>query len=39
MGSKLSTLTDGAPVRLAESPSPGAGGDSEKTSSGASGAG
>ena len=38
-GSKLSTLTDGAPVRLAESPAPSGGGESAKTSSGATGAG
>jgi HlyD family secretion protein len=37
-GSKLSTLTDGAPVRLAGSPPPTGGGDSAKTSSGATGA-
>jgi hypothetical protein len=39
MGSKLSTLTDGAPVRVAESPAPVEGGASEKTTSGATGAG
>jgi multidrug efflux pump subunit AcrA (membrane-fusion protein) len=39
MGSKLSTLTDGAEVRLAESPATGEGGESGKGSSGATGAG
>ncbi len=37
-GSKLSTLTDGAPVRLARSPAPTEGGGSAKTTSGATGA-
>jgi hypothetical protein len=40
IGSKLSTLTDGAPVRLADSPAPAGteGGNSEKAASGTTGA-
>ena len=39
MGSKLSTLTEGAPVRMAETPAPTEGGESEESSPEETGAG